>query len=68
MPMMENNPGESVRNNVEGTRIIADLAVKYRAKKLDVYKRQIQRSWQQASKCLLKLPDCVIQRFVKTFV
>ena len=33
VPMMENNPGESVRNNVEGTRIIADLAVKYRAKK-----------------------------------
>ena len=31
--MMENNPGESVRNNVEGTRIIADLAVKYWAKK-----------------------------------
>lgn len=29
VPMMENNPGESVRNNVEGTRIIADLAVKY---------------------------------------
>ena len=34
VPMMENNPGESVRNNVEGTRIIADLAVKYRAKRL----------------------------------
>ena len=34
VPMMENNPGESVRNNVEGTRIIADLAVKYRAKKI----------------------------------
>ena len=33
VPMMENNPGESVRNNVEGTRIIADLAVKNRAKK-----------------------------------
>lgn len=29
VPMMENNPGESVRNNIEGTRIIADLAVKY---------------------------------------
>lgn len=29
VPMMENNPGESVRNNVEGTRIIANLAVKY---------------------------------------
>lgn len=29
VPMMENNPGESIRNNVEGTRIIADLAVKY---------------------------------------
>lgn len=29
VPMMENNPGESVRNNIEGTRVIADLAVKY---------------------------------------
>lgn len=29
VPMMENNPGESVRNNIEGTRIIANLAVKY---------------------------------------
>lgn len=29
VPMMEDNPGESIRNNVEGTRIIADLAVKY---------------------------------------
>lgn len=33
VPMMENNPGESIRNNVEGTRIVADLAVKYGAKK-----------------------------------
>lgn len=33
VPMMENNPGESIRNNVEGTRIIADLAVKYHTKK-----------------------------------
>lgn len=33
VPMMENNPGESIRNNVEGTRIIADLAVKYKTKK-----------------------------------
>lgn len=27
VPMMEDNPMESVRNNVEGTRIVADLAV-----------------------------------------
>lgn len=33
VPMMENNPGEAMRNNVDGTRIIADLAVKYQAKK-----------------------------------
>lgn len=33
VPMMEDNPGESIRNNVEGTRIIADLAVKYKAGK-----------------------------------
>lgn len=33
VPMMENNPGESIRNNVNGTRIIADLAVKYKVKK-----------------------------------
>ena len=29
VPMMEDNPEESVRNNVDGTRVIADLAVKY---------------------------------------
>lgn len=33
VPMMEDNPGESIRNNVYGTRIIADLAVKYGTKK-----------------------------------
>ena len=33
VPMMEDNPSESVRNNVIGTRIIADMAVKYGAKK-----------------------------------
>lgn len=33
VPMMENNPGESIRNNMDGTRIIADLAVKYKTKK-----------------------------------
>lgn len=33
VPMMEDNPGEAMRNNVNGTRIIADLSVKYGAKK-----------------------------------
>ena len=33
VPMMENNPGESIRNNVDGARIIADLSVKYGVKK-----------------------------------
>lgn len=33
VPMMEDNPGESIRNNVHGTKIIADLAVKYGTKK-----------------------------------
>lgn len=29
VPMMEDNPSESVLNNVEGTKIVADLSVKY---------------------------------------
>ncbi len=29
VPMMEDNPGEAIRNNVDGTRIIADLSVEY---------------------------------------
>ncbi|MBR4621043.1 MAG: polysaccharide biosynthesis protein [Salinivirgaceae bacterium] len=29
VPMMENNPVEAVRNNVLGTRLVADMAVKY---------------------------------------
>ena len=33
VPMMEDNPSESVRNNIIGTRVIADLAVKYDARK-----------------------------------
>lgn len=33
VPMMENNPSESIQNNVYGTRIIADLSVKYGVKK-----------------------------------
>lgn len=33
VPMMEDNPGESIHNNIEGTRIIADLAVKYGTEK-----------------------------------
>ena len=33
VPMMENNPTEAVQNNIMGTKIMADLAVKYGAKK-----------------------------------
>ena len=33
VPMMEDNPSESILNNVEGTRVVADLAVKYDTKK-----------------------------------
>ena len=33
VPMMENNPVEAVRNNVIGTRLIADMAVKYKVKR-----------------------------------
>lgn len=33
VPMMEDNPSESVQNNVYGTKVIADLSVKYGVKK-----------------------------------
>ena len=33
VPMMEDNPGQAVHNNIYGTHVIADLAVKYGAKK-----------------------------------
>ena len=33
VPMMEDNPGEAIHNNVYGTRVIADLSVKYGIKK-----------------------------------
>ncbi len=33
VPMMEDNPSEAVLNNIYGTKIIADLSVKYGAKK-----------------------------------
>lgn len=33
VPMMEDNPAQAVRNNVNGTCVIADLAVKYGTKK-----------------------------------
>lgn len=33
VPMMEDNPGIAVQNNVYGTRVIADLAVKYGTRK-----------------------------------
>lgn len=33
VPMMEDNPSESVQNNVWGTKVIADLSVKYNVKK-----------------------------------
>lgn len=29
VPMMEDNPGESIRNNIKGTKIVADLSVAY---------------------------------------
>ena len=33
VPMMEDNPSEAILNNVYGTKIIADMSVKYKAKK-----------------------------------
>lgn len=33
VPMMEDNPSESIQNNVFGTKVIADLSVKYGVKK-----------------------------------
>ena len=33
VPMMEDNPAQAVRNNINGTRVIADLAVKYGTRK-----------------------------------
>ena len=33
VPMMEDNPSESVQNNVYGTKVLADLSVKYGVKK-----------------------------------
>ncbi len=33
VPMMENNPSEAIQNNVYGTKVLADLAVKYGVKK-----------------------------------
>jgi FlaA1/EpsC-like NDP-sugar epimerase len=33
VPMMEDNPVESIVNNIDGTRVIADLAVKFGTKK-----------------------------------
>ena len=33
VPMMEDNPGVAVQNNIYGTRVIADLAVKYGTRK-----------------------------------
>ena len=33
VPMMEDNPSEAIHNNVYGTKVVADLSVKYGAKK-----------------------------------
>ena len=61
VPMMEDNPEESVRNNVDGTRVIADLAVKYGTRKFvmvstdkaaarNVFARSTCRAWIKPSR------------------
>lgn len=37
VPMMENNPSESIQNNVWGTKVIADLSVKYGVRKFVMF-------------------------------
>ena len=34
VPVMENNPSEAILTNVNGTRILADLAIKYKVEKV----------------------------------
>ena len=65
VPMMENNPGESIRNNVDGTRIIADLAVKYKTKKFVMVSTDKAVNPTNVMGCSKRICEIYVQSWIK---
>ena len=65
VPMMEDNPSESIQNNVWGTKIIADLSVKYNIKKFVMISTDIAVNPTNVMGCSKRICEIYVQSLDK---
>lgn len=65
VPMMEDNVSESVRVNVQGTKVMADLAVKYGAEKFVMISTDKAVNPTNVMGCSKRLAEIYVQSFAK---